>query len=75
MLLDPRYRHIGVGTANHRQYENIAIILLAEDVSELRASQYEPEPEVRDVRDVQDMGHSVGNDYFINVSQPHINEN
>ena len=40
MLLDSRYRFVGIGCANHKQYESIVVILLAEEVTELRASEY-----------------------------------
>jgi uncharacterized protein YkwD len=29
MLLDPEYKYIGVGSANHTLYGNIVVILLA----------------------------------------------
>ena len=32
MLLDPKYRYIGVGNASHRQHETIMVILLTEQV-------------------------------------------
>ena len=46
MLLDPRYHFIGVGTAKHKDYDHIHVILLAEEVIDLRASQMEPVQEV-----------------------------
>lgn len=39
MLLDERYSFIGVGTAYHRAHDIITVILLADQISELRESQ------------------------------------
>ena len=44
MLLDSKYKYIGVGVARHRQYETITVVILAEDVTEMRASRQESEP-------------------------------
>lgn len=74
MLLDSKYRYIGVGSASHRQYETITVVLLAEEVSEMRASRMESEPpmDVIDVREPnnrreyvdQGMGRSTANSQF-----------
>lgn len=62
MLLDPRYRFIGVGTAEHRMYETIVVVLLAEDISELTASQFQPEViDLRDNREVVDNREFIDN--------------
>ena len=71
MLLDSKYKYIGVGTARHRQYDTITVVLLAEDLTEMRASMQESEPiDVREVgngREVRDqaMGRSTANSHLI----------
>lgn len=39
MLLDGGYGYIGVGTCYHRTHDIITVILLADEISELRESQ------------------------------------
>ena len=39
MLLDRGYSHIGVGCAWHKQYEVITVILLTENVTDVRVEE------------------------------------
>lgn len=42
MLLDPKYKFIGVGMSHHKEYQTICVLILAEEIVELRQSQYQP---------------------------------
>lgn len=66
MLLDPKFRYIGVGSASHKQHEVITVIILTEEIGTLTMSEaYSGTPEVRERRD---MGQSAANSYFKDLS-------